>query len=811
MALASSPRSFWSGTETLLEFLKQKQQPETQQQNLVSVSSSLNQPRYRCHAVQKQQGQPKPRSYSTATFRARSSYFGTAIHCHSASCDCDNNKRNIISIPAARTTRSAVSWAILQQSMNKKTALAFGKVSPSTQFVFVKRKRLRSGNSSGSHGTVAATSRRRRRYTAMKRLLVLVFLSLSLCCSFASATSMVMLALVAGVSLSSSSIIAAAATTPAFPPPPPSPPDRRKPAHTENADNDEYNQRRHNAGDNGDGNDENLTLLQLLETEIWDGAQWCHGSWADAGTGHACPPPLEHVVAPRGFVFAGDWKIVTQSSSSPATSSSLTSSSQPVTVERDEYGWQYENNAASSQRPLRKRTWLRAMMAVPSSTATMEAVVKKKKNMARVKKTKISTTTVVSRHRPSRPPSTVGRWIQSCTTTIAEDYNFKGFGWAAYQSLSSRTFTLTLRCPLTSNFDCFDRNPSLPSISSTVSMWGSCASDVTVAFFLSGSMRIESIHWAATRFVELIRWMIVGVVHTLMSFVNTLIRGLRLGFHALVIFPFTRTWPEHQRPIKVDSLLQSSSSSGPSYSRDVEERLGFSLSWRYAIAKRRYEFRVTYWHWYAPTLCFLWQTWSEILDQILMTMTRKSSGSSASLLPTDDEDQMKKRRLERLLQRQPRWFARRSAAVGLSTSAPILDEPYVTTSLALSLSGYYFTPTLATTASASSTARPSDNKVKVDKGAIAAILAASEHKNKKKNEEEGDNDDVETFSAQNKTTSSTRMKSKSAVVTISNDDSDDSEDDYEEEAEDARTANSDELVKKKVANPQLEAEKLEEE
>ena len=125
------------------------------------------------------------------------------------------------------------------------------------------------------------------------------------------------------------------------------------------------------------------------------------------------------------------------------------------------------------------------------------------------------------------------------------------------------------------------------------------------------------------------------------------------------------------------------------------------------------------------------------------------------------------------------------------------------------MSGYYFTPTLTTGASATSATLTSASKTKEDKGAIAAILAASEHKNKKNQVEEEDKADfdaIDSFLAQNETASH-RIKIKSAASTISNDDSDDGKENYEdEEGEDAMGTNSDELVKKKVANPQLEAE-----
>jgi hypothetical protein len=70
-----------------------------------------------------------------------------------------------------------------------------------------------------------------------------------------------------------------------------------------------------------------------------------------------------------------------------------------------------------------------------------------------------------------------------------------------------------------------------------------------------------------------------------------------------------------------------------------------------------------YWHYYAYTLSELWPTVHGILKVLLP--------SQATM---------------------PDWWARRKAAFGLSTSAPLPYEPYVSGTLSMSLSGYYFKP-----------------------------------------------------------------------------------------------------------------------
>lgn len=145
----------------------------------------------------------------------------------------------------------------------------------------------------------------------------------------------------------------------------------------------------------------------------------------------------------------------------------------------------------------------------------------------------------------------------------------------------------------------------------------------------------------------------------LLALVWTFVKGIVLAASALA-FPITRKL--YQPPLPVVSPWARSSA--PNYSRIIEERLGCSVSWRVSRT-RGYEFRVSYWHYYAPTLTSMWPAVKSV----------------ASLLQRQDKATM------------PDWWSRRSAAFGLSTSGPLPDQPHVTSSLALSLSGYYLRPT----------------------------------------------------------------------------------------------------------------------
>jgi hypothetical protein len=242
-------------------------------------------------------------------------------------------------------------------------------------------------------------------------------------------------------------------------------------------------------------------------------------------------------------------------------------------------------------------------------------------------------------------------WMQA----IRDDWNFKGFGWTFYKTLwTLNSCGVALRLPLTANLDSFERHPALPSLSASLCL---LTNPLCIVLFANVSLRLEFVQWACRRSVERCVGMLLWVVWT------GLIRGVSYVV-AAVLFPLTRTWPElSAAPKLVQTLVHGTAeTNAPVYSRTVEERLGWSCSWRFSQVDG-YEYRTSYWHFLAPTLTGLWQG-----------------------LPV-------------LRSREPpAWFRRRSAAWGLSTSAPSPDPPHVTTSGILSLSGYQFTSTAASTA-----------------------------------------------------------------------------------------------------------------
>lgn len=325
------------------------------------------------------------------------------------------------------------------------------------------------------------------------------------------------------------------------------------------------------------------TVVQLTETEVWDGSEWkaSNDRWTLKNKPTVGPDKQEPPVDTR---FEGDWKIVTSKA-------------------RDSLGWEYK---ATKPYPTRKRIWLRSVIQVE------EKAVKKRKN---------------KRHN-KRP-----KWMQA----LRDEFNFKGFGFSLFKSLIfPEGFGLLLRLPLTLNLNAWERIPALPSVSTSVGyLHPGCA-----VVFLSTSMRIEWIKWATARTFFLLQYMAVWLLWSLS-------RGLVLASSA-VAYPITRKFYSPPMPMQWISARDDPCV----YSRTVEERIGSSLAWR-LTRENGYEFRANCWHYYAPT----------------MVSTLMGAGLGDKIPP---------------------WLAHHSGAWGLTTSAPIPENPFITCSALLSFSGFYF-------------------------------------------------------------------------------------------------------------------------
>jgi hypothetical protein len=216
-----------------------------------------------------------------------------------------------------------------------------------------------------------------------------------------------------------------------------------------------------------------------------------------------------------------------------------------------------------------------------------------------------------------------------------EDFNFKGFGVTLYKSLVFlKSAGIALRMPLLTNFNWWESHPSLPNLATSVAFY----TPGTLVVFLNASIRYEWLQWVVKNTSSTLVYVCVWLVWTL------LLRGLITALSALA-FPFTRRLLlDPKLPLQPPDWKIP-----PAFSRLFEERLGCSWSWRVSI-ERGYEHRVSYWHYFAPSVAALSKGWKWMPD----------------------------------------FLVRHAAAIGMSTSGPIPDEPFLTSNLLFAMSGFYF-------------------------------------------------------------------------------------------------------------------------
>lgn len=350
-------------------------------------------------------------------------------------------------------------------------------------------------------------------------------------------------------------------------------------------------------------------IVQLVETEVFDGKVWkAPGGakkstslrWTDLDTGEVAPSPTDYF--DDEYEWTSDWKIVTS-------------------AHRDEFGWEYDYKQKRNQQqsglssaPIRRRIWLRTYREESpelTSSSSAGAVDRRRKGKRR-------------RKGP----------VKRALELIMEDFNFKGFGVSVYKSLVFlKSAGIALRLPILTNFNWWESHPSLPSVGSSVAYY----TPGTFVIFLNASIRFEWLQWVVHNACSSFAFASVWLLWTL------LLRGLITAVSALA-FPVTRRLLlDPQLPLQPPNWKIP-----PSFSRVFEERLGCSWSWRVSF-ERGYEYRVSYWHYFAPSVAALLGGWKGTPD----------------------------------------FLVRHAAALGLSTSGPIPDEPYLTSSVLFALSGFH--------------------------------------------------------------------------------------------------------------------------
>eukprot|EP00934_Nitzschia_sp_Nitz4_P000894 Nitzschia sp. Nitz4//scaffold30_size153850//32634//33824//NITZ4_002765-RA/size153850-processed-gene-0.207-mRNA-1//-1//CDS//3329547223//894//frame0 len=333
------------------------------------------------------------------------------------------------------------------------------------------------------------------------------------------------------------------------------------------------------------------SVLKVYETEQWDiqSNSWKATSevprWSNE-LGESSLSPSE-VLPPPGFDFGSDWKIVLEGS--------------------DAMGWEYTFRYL--QPPVRRRVWLRGLhpMSPP-----------------------LPHTLVVPEKLVPKTPNLFSRTIEK----VRDSYNFKGYYVNFYKSLVSwESFGFGVGCPLTMNFDLWDRNPGLPSLSTSLGFYFPW----TVAAFLSTSVHFAWVRWVVKMSVVILPYFLTRLAY---RYVVPTVWVLS----ASLLLPLGMKIP----PIPEEPILKLPK---PYYNSEISERMGCSFSYRWSL-EYGFEKRFNYWHSYRPTF----------------SIYRKFLGMNN---PID-------------------WWQQHFGSFGLSTGYPLPRPPHYSCSLNLGLSGLYF-------------------------------------------------------------------------------------------------------------------------
>jgi hypothetical protein len=429
-----------------------------------------------------------------------------------------------------------------------------------------------------------------------------------------------------------------------------------------------------NSGDNNGSDDDNNGIIQVIESEVWDASENVWKAAAVPGTergtrwtnkkGHVSPSPAE-VVAPDGWEFFGDWKIVVSSSNSNSAGMGGGGGADPK-------GWEYQFHYL--QPPRRRRIWLRSLTPMklpplqPNSGSLPSRIV-----------TRPSPTTESSSIRTKvKKIQRTSRFIRTMQI-IRDDWNYKGLGFNLYKSfIFPSSVGVAIRLPLSINFDTFDRNPAWPIISSSAAIYY----PPMMGGFLSTSVHVEWVKWMTKCTLGLIPRSIFWILYRLvLPVLWAIASAMLLPFKGIVTLP--------PRPTKIPNGYWWTGRQivKPQYNSEMSERIGCSVSYRWS-RKRGYEWRISYWHSYLPTMLVYQQFISQLQGLLKGSIASGSSSSSSSPMSSSSSSSTSLLS-DTETKAKTNWWRKHTASLGVSTSGPIPDTPPISCSANLSLSGLY--------------------------------------------------------------------------------------------------------------------------
>ena len=495
------------------------------------------------------------------------------------------------------------------------------------------------------------------------------------------------------------------------------------------------------------------TLTEVYENEIYSPEDQ---SWSAAGTaetktsfassfarwtqpdGTPSPPPTT-IAAPPGYEFADEWKIDVTG----------------VGVSRDDLGWEYSWDGNGLGR--RRRRWLRKLKVRRVEVRDAAEILKEQKEQekekeppdtSKVNKPKLSdskkekrtgstTTTVASRRASVRQSKTSGSYAGQFTRTllrpVQDNWNFKGYGISVMKSLVFPSAGgVSFRLPLSINFDWYERRPELPSITSSATFYYSNSCPWTYVLFLNASLPMELIRFCIRRFGEY-SWFLAGILWSTMLVLSDALWRV-LVFPATVLVRFASLLSDmalndasvgssqkkkRNKPKKKKSKAKRKAKKGTvvilgqtfprlppprsiAYSTSIQDRVGVSASWRLS-ATRGYEFRISYWHLFLPTMLSLASTMAKAAKLVLMLQDNASKGVTmkgrvgGDLDDSTEDDEVDQQTLsfssfdmwKKFAEPFEDWIQRKTGSLGLTWGGPIPEKPYLGASLMLSVSALY--------------------------------------------------------------------------------------------------------------------------
>ncbi|KAL3921490.1 MAG: hypothetical protein SGILL_002719 [Bacillariaceae sp.] len=323
-------------------------------------------------------------------------------------------------------------------------------------------------------------------------------------------------------------------------------------------------------------------------------------------------------------------------------------------------GWEYKFQYL--QAPKRRRIWLRSLQPIK---------IKEKKALP--KEQQLSRQKLPSALFLSSPKTLLNR--------IRDDWNFKGYGMSIYKSfVFPESCGVGLRLPLTVNFDYFDSHPEWPSLTIGTGAFF----PGTVMGYLSGSVHLDWVRWVLKSSLALVPRLVLWSVYKV-------ILPILWALVTFALFPIRDRLPASSA-ILPDKIPQGfwNTISRPRYNPEISERVGCSASYRWSI-QRGYEFRISYWHSYLPTLLVYQQLWARTQQRMRaiakLSALFKRDFQGSGKINIGDENPIKTSAEASLKQRG--WWQRHFARLGVSTGYPIPSPPHFSCSGVLSLSGLY--------------------------------------------------------------------------------------------------------------------------